>query len=1458
MACDPNKESCDWFDGDGLGLNEGNIEVTGLFSDISDYNDPWHWLPMTRWTNVNDFFYTNEGGISGFFLGAINSGIQTIVALLFALASFMWTLTVWIVRLMVGAPTLAAQFLSQMDDMFVKYGRAVISSGMGIAVIALACLAAIWAVVKGGGGRVAVRRIMASVLPIALIVALMGFSSDSSYVAAVSPDGRTVWVPESDELPAGYRRPSSSAMPKPQIHSMSGPEWLFATTLNLSTLISDPVLSFVDEVRSDTGNAPDQISTCDSYIAVLEGNFIRAWNTQQGPHFENADGSTGEVSALRSWATNSNRLRMRLAVLISRIWERSYAVGYGQAQFGDIAAAERAFCIVADWRTRDVTPLEQLAVWRETCELTSIPSLALGEFMPLAGCGIMGEIKNYDATEVQRKARWSECLEGRPARGSNIQSQVADWLQGNGNSPAVVTKTRFNEIVSVYLAPQVRWAADDAIEFMSVSRQAWVPAAESSIDSALGVAADRVSFVAGWVCYSSPPDTSATDWLSARIPALLNRWLSQPRSGGDTVRDWLSQSDVSSSSAEAAAKPHDANANFFQFLRNAAKSEMGTALAAPVEPFEDEAADRGIGFPLWRYSNAGGYATAVFSPATTRDAEGNRFQQRTFHGTWAMCDFTNWSPRDDGSYAPQGAPPDRAMSPQQMTEHTAATVPLYSSAGMITAKGTKLASWIPVPGSNGIVKVEPRALGLGGTRAGAKEEERVSAQACFAYLFGGNGIVDRDQEDHQADDTLTLGPDSDRSIGVRLPSGADDSGLWNWGGRYPDTSGYVTSDPNYPGSANDYVLHRLGRTPEEYRESASYVTYEIAPNSAHPGAATGFVQTDSAAGSAADIFESVHGRAAASKLILGLMAVFVAWAYLWSLSGLALGSALSIVILALVVATLPLTLLISALPFEAARRLPWKIFKLGIGAALSYTVFVIIITMILVVIDVLMDVVKAASVDSSELLYSLILGLVPLIAIKAVGAVSKQFGVDITKMKGAFQMTSGMAFAAMKPPVRDGRHYIDRGTRLAGAAMGGALGGAALGGELRQQPRLAPLAKNRPHRSAKAKATADTARGSTSAARALPSPAAGKKVPTATPKKTSTGASPDIQRTESRPEQQPEPSTPTARETPAGRTAGTPEPAPLTERNFAQDAPSTGPTDPLADIEDPDNDSLVGTPNLSDKTDSRPSIELPTPDRRSRVRALADFARAHPALTASGAVLATAGAGPAVAAYGLSKLAATSFVNVPLRLGRRLGLPVPNRRNGRWGDIRLAGRTAARVNSSVRSRIAQLRSDEPPPTDRRPSDEPPAPSAHPSAEPVGVPAFGQPPSGSSAVDLRLGSFLDAVVFDAQDANMPAPALPPAPITPHPQPVSVSPQTAQTHIFVPQEKLAERLDRINETLASLRQEQNAHNVAIATHLMPLERRLGNLRDDFREAAAAQRAADRAPRRAYNRINPGLQG
>ena len=144
-----------------------------------------------------------------------------------------------------------------------------------------------------------------------------------------------------------------------------------------------------------------------------------------------------------------------------------------------------------------------------------------------------------------------------------------------------------------------------------------------------------------------------------------------------------------------------------------------------------------------------------------------------------------------------------------------------------------------------------------------------------------------------------------------------------------------------------------------------------------------------------------------------------------------------------------------AIPSKAAHGLPLKVFKLTVGALLSHTVFLTLLAFIVMFTAILIEVVDTVAVESGSWVHTIVLGAVPIIAIKLVSTVTKQFGLDISSMKGAVATTSGMAAAAMKSPEAHPYRYAQRRYRDMRSKMRGfekataATGvGAAAGGAL--------------------------------------------------------------------------------------------------------------------------------------------------------------------------------------------------------------------------------------------------------------------------------------------------------------------------------------------------------------------------------------------------------------------------
>ena len=966
---DPN-----WFNSGGMTLNsrgqnqptkdlakeyngEGRLTDTWLFDDPALANDPWHFLPMTRWTNVNDFFSTGEGGLSAAFNNVWNASYTTLVAMAFTFASFAWSITVWLVRVMVGAPTLAAEFMSQISERFDKYAGAVMTTGWVPMLLAFGAISAVWRTVQGNPPSEAFKRILWTTIPLALIFALMSFET-------------TV------EDSAG------------ETHVVRGPEWLFTVALKLSGYIAEPVQRLTDTMTADSHNAPDQLVTCDAYTVVLEGNFIRAW-ALKGDHLEQTlqpGGAGGFASApasfIYNWAETSNNLRMRIAITVSRLWERSYANGYGRAQFGDSITSERAFCIIADWRTRNVSPLEQLAIWRETCfirafdiGIDAVPggSLQLGGQMALTGCSLMPHIKAPRAS-VTVSQRQASLYVRRHVKTLPLIIKQKDYpyvgkcaQRGRGQGRQEYTgpaKEKYPRTVNGQNLCAAAWA--DYI--WSMDRPAW------------GVIVSRE--------YTVATPISSDENLDARV-----------------------------------------------------------------------------------------YASALFNPSNHL-IKGDRYGLRTMHGAFTACEFTQFSRSNFGDPAIERV--NEVRLPVYPDRSAIMNVDAGSSKVYIAAEA-KISS---TPYGNR-VRVDSRMWGLGfdGIETGGRglSVEIVTPDACMAYMFGSsrNSMPDDQHSRSTMNDTVTPPNDAvnvyeSARLGIydksndkykSVVQSRSDKDQFRWDqGYYPPANAWLDrsgsgSRTEYPGANNEYAHNRLGRTPEEYKDSAALwpLTVELLDdNTAASGTANrspSHVPSLSSSLAGADVFQAVHGRSRAESGIMAILTLAVAISYLLALAGLALGSALSIVILALLIATLPITLLFSALPFESSKQLPKKLLKLGFGASLSYGMFLLFVALVLLAIDFVLSAVGAVEVKSGEFWYTVLLGATPLIALKLIGSLGKHFGVNVTSPKGAFSFTSGMALANMKEPQggkmkrygRMGMRGLTHGPMMRGMMGGGAQGGAARG-----------------------------------------------------------------------------------------------------------------------------------------------------------------------------------------------------------------------------------------------------------------------------------------------------------------------------------------------------------------------------------------------------------------------------
>ena len=162
---------------------------------------------------------------------------------------------------------------------------------------------------------------------------------------------------------------------------------------------------------------------------------------------------------------------------------------------------------------------------------------------------------------------------------------------------------------------------------------------------------------------------------------------------------------------------------------------------------------------------------------------------------------------------------------------------------------------------------------------------------------------------------------------------------------------------------------------------------------------------------ASDICTFAGGRIV-DRYLYGLIVLGTAFSFAFSLLGLTLGTVLAQILMAMVFMFLPVVLLLSAVPSRATRALLPRVVKLAFFAAMANAVFLLALTSLVLVIDILTNAV-VASTEPGSLIRVFFLAVAPIVAKKILGKASKKLGLDITSIKGSLRTTSGLAAASL-------------------------------------------------------------------------------------------------------------------------------------------------------------------------------------------------------------------------------------------------------------------------------------------------------------------------------------------------------------------------------------------------------------------------------------------------------------
>ena len=274
------------------------------------------------------------------------------------------------------------------------------------------------------------------------------------------------------------------------------------------------------------------------------------------------------------------------------------------------------------------------------------------------------------------------------------------------------------------------------------------------------------------------------------------------------------------------------------------------------------------------------------------------------------------------------------------------------------------------------VVFDPAFVGLRNAR---DSDQYLSAEACAAYRF------------EHPEDAGRAPDDADRK--VKTPN-EDRDGAWGLWAKW------VTDRANIePDDGADSRRHALGMSLLEA-----------------PDAGDRAIQRDTV--------DSINGSSWSGRLMYSAVAVITAALYGFSLAGMGLGTLIAQFIVGGIVAVLPLLLVLMALPVQAAQQLPRKVFKLLIMSLFAHLIFLLILSLVMMCIGILNQVL--GGLTGNHLVRSMLFSVVPLIALFSVGAITKQFGLKITSIKGAALATMGIALAGMRPPSVPLAQYANR------------------------------------------------------------------------------------------------------------------------------------------------------------------------------------------------------------------------------------------------------------------------------------------------------------------------------------------------------------------------------------------------------------------------------------------------
>ena len=233
--------------------------------------------------------------------------------------------------------------------------------------------------------------------------------------------------------------------------------------------------------------------------------------------------------------------------------------------------------------------------------------------------------------------------------------------------------------------------------------------------------------------------------------------------------------------------------------------------------------------------------------------------------------------------------------------------------------------------------------------------------------------------------------------GTRVNSGLDK--------RSGDSVGTYSSGPNdgqHQGLNSEFLQHRGAIGCADAERSAEVVVENLGQHQWRQA-----TDADNAYQAAADICTFAGGRFF-DRILNGVVVLLVAFSFAFSLFGMAVGTALAQILLVIVFMCLPVVLVASAIPTRLTRGLLPQTLKVALFASIAHAVFLLILTAMVFLIDILIAAVAEATTPGS-FLRVMLLAVIPFLVKKVIAGFGKRLNMDFTSMKGGMRVTSGIA-----------------------------------------------------------------------------------------------------------------------------------------------------------------------------------------------------------------------------------------------------------------------------------------------------------------------------------------------------------------------------------------------------------------------------------------------------------------